>query len=241
MRGKLMDQAYFDRKVAYDDETITEFEQLSEDESKTVVHRTKLKYNVFKKRLHALILRYSRGDAVAELKPLFPPIIPAWKRYLAAPYSDKFLILAGDTSTLENYVLALWMVSLARIFEIDEALFGRLLKCIGNEGKDILLERLIAGKTAGIAKADTLVFPKIYSPLLAAIDAEAKERPRLFKAFLDNWYRNMKPTYWYENHKGPGGGGFFGYWAIEAAGVVKTFGIDDSSFRDVPYYPTDLV
>ena len=139
-------------------------------------------------RLHALILRYSRGDAVAELKPLFPPIIPAWERYLAAPYSDKFLILAGDTSTLENYVMALWMVSLAHIFEIDEALFGRLLKCIGNEGKDILLERLIAGKTAGIAKADTLVFPKIYSPLLAAIDAEAKERPRLFKAFLDNWY-----------------------------------------------------
>ena len=192
-------------------------------------------------RLHALILRYSRGDAVAELKPLFPPIIPDWEHYLAAPYSDKFLIVAEDASTLENYVLALWMVSLARIFEVDESLFGRLLKCIGNEGKDILLERLIAGKTAGIAKADTLVFPKIYSPLLAAIDAEAKERPRLFKAFLDNWYRNMKPTYWYENHKGPGGGGFFGYWAIEAAGVVKTFGIDDSSFRDVPYYPTDLV
>ena len=241
MRGKLMDQAYFDREAIYDDRTIAEFEQLSEDESKTAAHRTALKYDAFKMRLHGLILRYSRGDAATELNALFPSIIPGWERYLAAQYSDKFLIVAEDTSTLENHVLALWMVSLARIFEIDEALFGRLLKCIGNEGKDILLERLIAGKTAGIAKADTLVFPKIYSPLLAAIDAEAKERPRLFKAFLDNWYRNMKPTYWYENHKGPGGGGFFGYWAIEAAGVVKTFGIDDSSFRDVPYYPKDLV
>jgi hypothetical protein len=30
---------------------------------------------------------------------------------------------------------------------------------------------------------------------------------------------------------GPGGG-FFGYWAIEAAGVVKAFHIDGSSFRD---------
>ena len=241
MRGTLMDQAYFEREAAYDVEAIARFELLCEDESKTVEHRTKLKYTVFRKRLHALILRYSRGDAAAELEPLFAPIIPAWERYLSSPYSDKFLIVAEDASTLENYVVALWMVSLARIFEVDETLFARLLGCIGNEGKDTLLKRLITGKAAKKARADSLFFPKIYSPLLVAIDAEEKEQPRLFKIFLEKWYKNMKPTYWHENHKGPENGGFFGYWAIEAAGAVKTFDIDDSDFRDMPYYPKDLV
>jgi len=44
----------------------------------------------------------------------------------------------------------------------------------------------------------------------------------------------------HDSHKGPAGGGFFRYWAIEAAGVVAAFRIDDSTFRDLPCYPKDL-
>lgn len=33
----------------------------------------------------------------------------------------------------------------------------------------------------------------------------------------------------HECHKGPKDGGFFGFWSIEAAGVVKAFAMDDQS------------
>lgn len=240
IRGTLMNQAYFDREASYDDEAIPKFERLSEDENKTPEHRAMLKYNVFKKRLHALILRYSRGDAVMELKSRFPKIVSAWERYLVAPHGKK-IEFSDDASTLENYVVSIWMVSLAQIFEIDAALFDRLLKCIDNEGKDKLFERIVAQRVRGRRQADMLVFPKIYGPLYDAIDAKNDERDKLFRTFLINWYKNMKPTYWHDCHKGPQGGGFFGYWAIEAAGVVKTFGVDDTAFRDMPYYPRDFI
>jgi len=32
-----------------------------------------------------------------------------------------------------------------------------------------------------------------------------------------------------------------GHRSFEAAAVVELLGIDDSSFRDAPYYPADLV
>jgi hypothetical protein len=34
---------------------------------------------------------------------------------------------------------------------------------------------------------------------------------------------------------------FFGYWAFEAAAVVKMLQIPDSTLLDNPYYPRDLV
>lgn len=58
--------------------------------------------------------------------------------------------------------------------------------------------------------------------------------------FLKAWYPALHEVGWHASHKGPDGGGFFSYWAIEAAGVATVFGIDDSAFRDLPYYPKDL-
>jgi hypothetical protein len=35
--------------------------------------------------------------------------------------------------------------------------------------------------------------------------------------------------------------GYTGYWSFESALMVKLWDIDDSSFRDHPHYPGDLV
>lgn len=34
---------------------------------------------------------------------------------------------------------------------------------------------------------------------------------------------------------------FSGYWAFEVAAIVKIKGLDDSSFRDHKYYPSQLL
>jgi hypothetical protein len=58
--------------------------------------------------------------------------------------------------------------------------------------------------------------------------------------FLTAWYPSMHKTYWHDCHKGPEGGGYFGYWCFEAAGAVRTCGLDDHAFRDNLYYPKDM-
>jgi hypothetical protein len=50
----------------------------------------------------------------------------------------------------------------------------------------------------------------------------------------------MKGCYWYGHHeKVPQN--FFGYWAFEAGLVTYLWNIDDASYRDLPFYPKDLV
>ena len=108
---------------------------------------------------------------------------------------------------------------------------------IGNIGKDAIFERLVATRVKIRPLGSTLAFPALYQSLYEAIDATEPERSKLVCQFLTEWYGNMKPMYWYDCHKGPEGGGFFGYWALEVAGVVKAFDIDDSAFSDLPHYP----
>jgi hypothetical protein len=50
----------------------------------------------------------------------------------------------------------------------------------------------------------------------------------------------MKDCYWYDGHKNLGVF-FFGYWAFEAGLVTLLWNIDDSSYRDMRFYPKDLV
>jgi hypothetical protein len=120
--------------------------------------------------------------------------------------------------------------------------FERLLRCIGATGQDALLDRLIATRVSGLPVATGLLFPKPYEALLQAISASPAEQTTLFKKFLKAWYPAMRSldAYWHDSHKGPDGGGFFGYWSIEAAAVVAAFKIDDSGFSDAACYPKDL-
>jgi hypothetical protein len=142
---------------------------------------------------------------------------------------------------IDDYVKSLWLLSFALLFDVDQPTLDRLLRCIGNEGKDLLFERLVSTRITGRRAAEKLVWPRPYEPLYRAIGSSPAEKPELLQKFLKSWYKSLKQCYWHECHKGPKGGGFFGYWAIEAAGVAKTFAIDDGAFRDMPYYPRDLV
>ena len=107
--------------------------------------------------------------------------------------------------------------------------------------KDALFEALIATRTPGRKQTDTLLHENIFRPLFSAIFAKGESRAAFVKRYLKDWYGAFRRAYWHDSHKGPEGGGFFGYWAVEVAGVVEAFGMDDAAFRDMPYYPRDFV
>ncbi len=234
-----MDSAYFDDEVEYQTESIASSEALlAEPAQGSAEDEAVFIYSIFRKRYELLILRYSRGEDIAAIAEDFPAVISAWERYLKMPARQEGSL--GED--INDYVCALWLISLAIIFAVNQEIFERLLRCIGAPGQDALLERLIATRIPNRAFGTGLVFPKPYEALYATIDAPSAERPALLKKFLKAWYPAMGSldAYWHNSHKGPEGGGFFGYWCIEAAGVVTTFKIDDSQFRDTPYYPKDL-
>jgi Domain of unknown function (DUF1911)/Domain of unknown function (DUF1910) len=238
-RDPQMDQAYFDRRVQAELEGIAKSEARLEQPSKgTAEDRATYAYSIFRRRYQYLILRYSRGENIAAMAEDFPPVIDSWERYLKMEGHQE-TSLEGD---INDYVCALWLISLAIIFAAKKEVLERLLSCVGPPGQDALLERLVATRVANRRPAAGLLHPKPYEALFEAIDAGPKEQEKLFKKFLKAWYPAMGSldAYWHNNHKGPAGGGYFGYWCVEAAGAVVAFKIDDRQFRDMPYYPKDL-
>lgn len=201
--------------------------------------------NIFLLSVSVLQARYSRGDEMSTLSTEYPNLIRKWERYLQHPDHEAFAFdapITADVRYLDNYTDALRMLSWAYLFNLDEALWLRLVACIGNAGKDLLVERLILHRLPWLAAqrpvATQLVYPKAYQSLYDALDAPPAGQATLVATFLRGWYKHMKKVSWHGTHKQ---GSFFGYWAWEAAGITTAFGLDDSTYRDLPYYPKDAV
>jgi Domain of unknown function (DUF1911)/Domain of unknown function (DUF1910) len=234
-REPLMDAAYFENLVELRKNSAARFETVIQKPETTHEHKRNLLHTLFSQSYQVLIARYSQGESIQVLAEAFPGVVSALERCLSVDNAESI-----NFQDLDDYVESLWLVSLAMIFDVGHEVFAKLLQAIGNEGRDMLFERLIGTRVPNRPKANVLIWPKPYEHLLAAADGGSKA-PKLMEQFLKTWYSSLKKCYWYDNHKGPKGGGFFGYWSIEAAGVVKAFGIDDGAFREMRYYPKDLV
>ena len=110
-----------------------------------------------------------------------------------------------------------------------------------NRGRDGLFEFIVQKLTGTHVPTErVLLHGGAYKPLAKVTVAAPEEQPALMKEFLDNWYKNMKPCYWYGTHTDKQGSSYFGYWAFEAALVTVLWDIDDASYRDHLVYPKDL-
>lgn len=235
-REPLMEQAYFDEWVAFTRENLADMEATDAAVPATPANRARYRFSIFRETCEHFILRYSQGEPVASLAELFPRVVESFEAY--EPVEGKRRL--NFREDFDDYQTALWLVSLALLFEADDELFGRLLSLIGNEGRDQLYERLVAARVADRRPAQELLYPEPYRLLLDAADAPAGAGAARVAEFLRVWYPSMKDAYWHETHRKPKTGAFFGYWCFEAAGAVKAFGLDDATFRELRYYPKDL-
>jgi hypothetical protein len=203
------------------------------------------RWGIASSRFELLIGRYSAGDPVASLAGDLPQVLTDIEATaLAHDYRTEPFYL----DEIDTYAYAMWLLSLCKLLRLDP-LLPRVIALFDvaredNRGRDALFEALV-GKLGGdpvpvkLARA-MLKMLKAHPILFQAIEAEPKKRPLLVAEFLKKWYPSMKGCYWFNRHdKVPQN--FFGYWAFEAGLVTYLWDIDDSGYRDLPFYPKDLV
>lgn len=197
-----------------------------------------------------MLLKYSRGDDVAEIPQYFEPLIAVWEetreRELAVYTPAIMNTRTNFEVNLSHYTVCFSLVGLAYAFDLKTDLWRRLLHLIGNEGRDELFDRVVAQREPGRPIGPKLVYAKPYKPLLKAVLASPPKQSQLLKEFVDGWCAGLERSprnkpYWWECHHGPEGGGYFGYWCVEAVAAVKAFGMDDATVIDSLYYPRELL
>lgn len=190
-----------------------------------------------------LIMRYSAGDGIANTKELV--------KQLARLHRLRVEMLR--TQPLEKREREMWekldlgslydgLVFLSFVVALRYGQDGKqeALALIGHAGEDALLDEVAVKMGAqGRPLAAQSKYPKVYDPLVAVVRMPAPEQPKALKAFVDGWYRRMKPIAWHDNHNGAEGA-YFGYWCFEAALVAMLWDIDDSALQDHPSDPADL-
>ena len=146
---------------------------------------------------------------------------------------------SNSNISLDDYILMLWMLSLAILLDIDDENFERIVKVLDtNKQEDYIFDILIAHKFKSRKINQNELYPKAFEflkELFATKDIQS------LKEYLDkNWYKKFTSTYWYDNDKNKNEI-FFGYWSFESGALVKILGLDDSILKDQQYYPYDLV
>ena len=140
---------------------------------------------------------------------------------------------------LDDYNRTIWILSLGILLDVELSIFEKIANVIDKIGrKDFLFDYLISIKIANREISKDLLLPKFFGFLKECIETKNVEN---LKQYLDKkWYKSMKITYWYDNHKSSNDV-HFGYWSFESGAIVKILGLDDSNLKDQQYYPYDLV
>lgn len=198
-------------------------------------------------RIKVLIAKFSKGDDTNDLKKEYSNLIkemePLWTKKAVKLKDNKGNIL--DMYILDCYIYMRWLLSLAILFDVSDEEFKILTDLIKRDNiKDKLYDYLISSRFKNWKVSDSMSLKNPENKIQEIIDIQDKtECENNLKLYLNKeWYKTYKYFGFYNSHKKPENMFlFYGYWAFEVAALVKIKGLDDSSFKDNPYYPSRLL
>lgn len=156
------------------------------------------------------------------------------------PYFEKYWYVR------QNYIELLNMFSIGILFDIERERFDKLVGIAkANNLNDCIYDYLIDAKIQrNHIDSDNFIYKLPYSSIkdIVSIAQLSKDEAinRLKKYLTKEWYRGHSSEGWYNIHK-TNIGSFSGYWSFESGALVKILGLDDSTLKDCPYYPYDMV
>ncbi|VWB63684.1 PoNe immunity protein domain-containing protein [Burkholderia metallica] len=258
MRDKIAPADYWIKRIEYSEKRIEAMLGRIKEPAGDPAYRPQYVFDLALKHLELILKRYSGGDPIHDLAQYFSGLLDAWEQSVRLGedvFTDEQKALRRSWArNLDFYIISFWLVGLALMLEIPDDQWRRLIALIGNEGEDVLLDRVIASRDHDRKIGTELRHPKPYRRLLDAVDAPAAGQAKQLRLFVENWYRELdrapkkggvpaiydKP-YWYGFDENIEGGAYFGFWCIEAAAAVKAFNLDDNQCAGLKHYPWDLV
>ncbi|MBP0943676.1 PoNe immunity protein domain-containing protein [Pseudomonas alliivorans] len=261
IRAPMGDKNYWLEWTQYNDEFIAEESLASRKPLEDPDYAPQYQFTLAQKHWHQILRKYSAGHPVTDLARYFPGLLDAWEeaeRLGATLWTPEQQFTRHHWRVnYDHYIICFWLIGLALAIEVPDDQWQRLLVLIGNDGEDVLLDRIIASRSPDRKIGAVLLYPKPYGRLLKAVDAPAGSQAALLKTFVEHWYKEVRigaksgsdpqavsyrHPYWYtygdENFEG---GAYFGRWCVEAVAAVKAFGIDDSQCLGHEHYPGDFL
>ncbi|MGB3465892.1 MAG: PoNe immunity protein domain-containing protein [Cyclobacteriaceae bacterium] len=250
MRDNLKDSSYFKDFIHFQQERFNR-RQEKLDKGLFKVDRIKaIQLDMLKGLLNKMIASYSLGTGYDNLESDLCKIIDllekCWVDSRKITTQKEKLNQYGS----EAYLEMLRVMSFGCLLDIPKNQFLRIVHIIdADEIRDNLYEYIIKFKidyreqSVEESYKEFYGVPNTFSLLRKAINInQRKISTELIKDFLENeWYQNHRKMEagWVDSHKSKHNT-YYGYWCFEAAAVTCIKGLDDSSYRDHPYYPKDL-
>ncbi|MEL7145206.1 MAG: PoNe immunity protein domain-containing protein [Bacteroidota bacterium] len=210
-----------------------------------------VKLDMISQYMDGVIATYSKGGNSKEMLSYFVPVVDLiekfWFERIKLTHKRQLLNQYG----LSNYFQMLTILSVGYLLDVSESHFEKIAKAIERDGVyDLIYSFIISKKLSEFSTSlqesyeGVFIIPELYTLLREAITEENKEKSAaLIDEFItQKWYAGLsKAGVGYVERHDSKSDSYNGYWCFEAAAVVKIKGLDDSSFRDHPYYPADLV
>ena len=186
-------------------------------------------------------VRYSAGDPLEDIRERVQYAFEDLQRHNKAFPEDDYKLWEPDA-----YYYIMMLMSWTVLFNLPECL-DILITNISRDpedGEDSFIYTLFSalgipdfpGKQAGLLHEDP------YGMLYDSLAGSKEDQQNAMKVYLKRWYKSeaIKGCYWRERHA------FnppmhLGYWAFETGLLTVLNDLDDSSYREMNFYPRDMV
>ena len=224
MRDKLQTESYWKNKIDKYNDMLLEMEEKLQNVSSDRIIPTKQYIEL--KRLELMISMYSAGANLDECKKL---------------YIINLNNLSECKNQFESYVDLIWYISLGVLFKINEEEVEQLERMISQKfSDDKLVCYLMKYLKDNYQDGKTYFMKNPYENLDILISSDVYNLGDYMNNYLTKWYKAHSFESWYNSHNREDNL-YFGYWSFELGAIIKIKGLNNEEFKDINYYPYDLV
>ena len=200
-------------------------------------------------------ISYTKGDEINLLPLLLEQVIIAeshatqiWQENKQELQDKGYYCGPLKWSEVDDYLKVIQLISVCYLLQRED-LLERLLQVIldnaaGDLEPDSTIEDFFYYRFKDRDDPDYVQFGEHAALLSNAMrDDDKGEQLSYLNAYLKDWYHEMVGLTdgEYQSHLDPEQNGFCGYWSFEAAAIAYLDDLDDTSLRQYPYYPKDMV
>ena len=169
--------------------------------------------------------------------------------YLYEPVHEAILVAhQHDFADILNswYMPIMEMASFAMLLDLDESWFDKLATVVDRHPKkDRLIENLLSYKSddRAVEVTTSLFLPsEKYLTALTLSKTDKQQAAKQVHLYLEeDWFDSLRWLTADELVPHETKASYFGFWAYVSAAITKLCDLDDSRYRNSPYYPADLM